>query len=70
MTKKDLDRLRKKLPRGYAKILSEKTGKHTSAIYQALTGKINSPEIIEAAIELAKENQQKNADLKRQIDSL
>jgi len=70
MKSEALKKLRSKLPRGYGEELAKRTGKTTSSVYQALTGKINSPLIIEAAIQLAKESQDKQDDLTDQIDSL
>ena len=65
-----LQKLRKKLPRGYGEILAVRTGKHPSSVYQALTGKINSPSILKAALQLAKETQEQKDEMEDQIQSL
>ncbi|MGQ1890621.1 hypothetical protein ACT29H_09285 [Thermophagus sp. OGC60D27] len=70
MTKKELKKLRNELPRGYGRILSEITGKHFNAVYRALKGETNSPEIIQAAINLAKQEKEKKAKIQKQIKSL
>lgn len=70
MTNQALKKLRSKLPRGYGKKLSEITGKHESSIYQALTGKFESPEIINAAIALATDHAQNSNKLIDKINSL
>lgn len=70
MTKEAFDKLRSKLSRGYGKELAARTGKSESAVYQALTGDINSPEIIKAAIQLAKEQADQSNDIANQIDNL
>ncbi|TLX73726.1 hypothetical protein E9993_14810 [Labilibacter sediminis] len=70
MTKIDYDKLRSNLPRGYGSKLAEITGKSKSAIYQALTGNINSNVIITAAVKLAKKHSQNNNDIISDINNL
>nr|WP_321409290.1 hypothetical protein [uncultured Carboxylicivirga sp.] len=70
MTKQALKKLKSKLPRNYRGILAKRTGKSESAVYQALIGTINSPEIIDEAIRLAEEQVHKNNDMLKKIESL
>lgn len=70
MTKKDLKNLRSKLPRGYGKILEKRTGKHFNSVYLALKGEINSDVIIEAAIDLAKEENERKKALQEKIKKI
>lgn len=72
MTEKDFDKLRAKLPKGYAEILHQRTGFTESAIYKTLVGSFKNPNpvIIQSAIELAQETANKNNDLVNQINSL
>ena len=69
-TQIDYSKLRSNLPRGYGNKLAEMTGKSKSAIYQALTGKLNSMIIINAAVKLAKQNLQNNSDIISDINNL
>lgn len=70
MTKKELKKLRSQMPRGYGKILSERTGKHFNAIYRALNGESKSPEIINAAIDLAFEESKRKKQIQEKIRNL
>jgi len=70
MTKNALKKLRDKLPHGYGSLLAKRTDKTESAVYQALTGKINSDVIINEAIALANETKQKNNDIIKNINSI
>jgi hypothetical protein len=70
MTVQELKKLRNNLPRGYGRKVAEMTGKHTSAVYQTLTGKINCSDIIDAAITLAKEEAQRNEDIKNRLKAI
>jgi len=69
-TTKALKKLKSKLPRNYRSILANRTGKSESAVYKALVGDLNNPEIIKAAIALAKEEVDKNDDMLKDIQSL
>lgn len=70
MRKEDLRKLKSNLPYAYGSKLEKITKKTRSAIYKALDGKINSPEIIKAAIKLARESKQKESGLSQEISEL
>ena len=70
MTKEALQKLRSKLPRHYRKELASRTGKSESAVYQALRGDIDSPSIIDAAIDWAQELAPENKSKVNRINSL
>ena len=53
MDKKELEKIKSWLPRGYARIISEKTGRSISYIYQVVSGSTNNNEVYNALLELA-----------------
>ena len=69
-TEINLDKLKAKLPRGYGKKLALRTGKSESAVYQTLSGDLNSLIIIKEAVKMAKEHMQQNNDIASEIDNL
>lgn len=70
MIKENLEKLKSNLPYAYGSKLEKITKKSKSAIYKALDGKINSPDIIKAAIKLAKESKQTKSGLSQEISEL
>ena len=48
----ELQKIRKWLPRGYAKIIQEKTGKNIASIYQVVCGRTCNDEIYRALLDL------------------
>lgn len=70
ITKAALRKLKSKLPRNYRKELAKRTGLSESAVYRTLKGDLNNTSIIEAAIQLAKENKDRNNTQIDQINSL
>jgi len=69
-TNKALEKLKSKLPRNYRSVLAGRTGKSKNTVYLAVKGDIDNPEIIKAAIALAKEEVDKNDDMLKSIQSL
>ncbi len=69
-TKEELEKLKASLPWGYGAKLAAITGKSKSAVYKALSGEIDSPEIVQAAIELANEHKSKKKLLSNGISKL
>ncbi len=72
MDKKELRILRKKLPVGWAKILSEQTGKSLVMVYKVISGEANDKDdiIITKAIELAEAEIKKQKERISKIRSL
>lgn len=70
MTKKDLKKLRDQLPRGFGKTISEKTGYHFNTVYMVLKGELDNQEVIEAAIELARAENERKKQLQQKIKTL
>lgn len=70
MTKLELDKLKEKLPWGFAESISEKTEYSVPYIYQVLNGKRNCLKIISAANDLAREAMQEEIQLQRAIAEL
>lgn len=55
MTKKELKKLKSKLPRGYVKMLVNETGLSSATISRVLRGDYFNQKVIDAAIKLAAE---------------
>jgi hypothetical protein len=60
MTQIDLEKLKNSLPKNYIDTLSERTGFSRSYVCSVINGDRNSLTIIDAAIELAKEEKASN----------
>jgi hypothetical protein len=70
MKTKELDKLKKKLPRGYRIELWKRTGCSLAAIDSVLRGDYNNAVIIDAAILLAEEHQNDLKSRSEKINSL
>lgn len=70
MNETDLKNLRQKLPRGSRKKIAELAGVHPSAVYQALNGIIDSPKIIDVAIEIASEEEKNKKQREKRLKTL
>lgn len=70
MTKDDLNTLRNKLPRGYMKRIKERTGFSEATIWKVLAGDFTNLQIIDAAIDLAREYQDTLSKQTENIKSL
>lgn len=70
MTSKELKILRKKLPRGYGKIIKERTGDSLTAIYNVANDKMTSETILSALIALAEEHSMMKKQQVEKIKSL
>lgn len=57
MTKSELRKLRKKLPKDYRSRIAEKTGLSSDYVYRVLIGERQNEKIIDAAIVLAEKHQ-------------
>ncbi|GEM_PF-2035877 len=72
MTKTDLKKLKEQLPRNYAKLLMEKTGKSYSSVFKTFHegSSLIVYEVVDAAIELAEQNKMKNLERNSRIAQL
>lgn len=72
MNKADLKKLKDQLPRNYAKLLMEKTGKSYSSVFKTFHegSDLIVYEVVDAAIELAEINKQKNNERNMRISQL
>lgn len=68
--KKKFEKIRKWLPKGYAKIIHERTGKSLSAIYAVVVGNTISEDIYNALLELALENKKKIEERENLLETL
>lgn len=70
MKNEEIEKIKKWLPRGYAKIIQEKTGKSLPFIYQVVCGGTNNDKVYNALIELAIENKKKIEERRKLISTL
>lgn len=65
-----LQKIKERLPKGYAKTLMGRINVSESTIYKTLRGDLDNETVIKAALELIEENLQLNADIKKRINRL
>lgn len=72
MNKTDLKKLKDQLPRNYAKILMQKTGKSYSSVFKTFHegSDLIVYEVVDAAIELAEATKVKNNERNQRIAQL
>ena len=70
MTKKELIKLKKSLPKGYRDVLAEKFTCSVSTVDMVLVGTRKNIELIKAAIELAKVHKVEMENLSKEIKQL
>jgi hypothetical protein len=70
MTNSELRKLKKSLPKGYRKILASKKECRAEYIDAVLSGRRQSIDIIESAVELAKAHKEKMENLSMEIKQL
>ena len=72
MDKTTLQKIKPKLPRNYAKLIKERTGKSYSSIFKTFqeSNPLLVTEVVEAAYEIIKEKEAKELELKKKIEEL
>lgn len=70
MTKKDLNKLKKSLPKGYRDLISEKLDCSISLVDQVLAGTRKNIEIVDAAVNLALSHKAQIEELSNKIKSI
>ncbi len=70
MKNEEMKKIRKWLPRGFAKIIQQKTGKSLALIYQVANGLTRSEHVYNALLELALENKEKIEAREKLISTL
>lgn len=70
MKKEDLDKIKKWLPRGYAKNIAEELDVSTVTVYSVVGGKQNNERVIDALISLAIKNKEKQDAMTSKISTL
>lgn len=72
MDKESLKKLKDKLPKHYAKMIREKTGKSYSSIFKTFqeTNPLIVVEVVDAALVILEEQKQKEAERKKKIAEL
>jgi predicted transcriptional regulator len=69
MTAEELKDLRNKLPRGWINRLSKKSGFERSTVHKVLHGKSTNTKVLDALLEMLKEDKQRDTELKQFIES-
>lgn len=70
MKNEEIEKIKKWLPRGYAKIIRERTGKSIPFIYQVVCGGTNNKEVYDALLTLALENKKELEERQKLISTL
>lgn len=70
MKKKSMDKVKKWLPRGYGKLIREKTGKSLAVIYAVVCGSSENEEVYNALVDLALENKKKIEEREKLVSTL
>jgi len=70
MNKTDLKKLRKRLPRSWAKLIAEKLNLSPIYVFKVLSGDRNNDTVILAAIDLAEESKEEKEKMRERIHSL
>ena len=70
MTKKQLEKLRKKLPKNGVFLLSQKTGFTYEYVRLILSGERTNPDVLKAAVELAEKHQKELREIQTKINAL
>lgn len=70
MKNEDIEKIKKWLPRGYAKTIRERTGKSVAFIYQVVSGGTNNDEVCKALLDLALENKKEIEARQKLISTL
>lgn len=69
MTKKDLQKLKRKIGPGYLKLIHKKTARAKSTICQVMKGEWHNQDIIDAAFEVLSELNEKREQQKQLLES-
>ncbi len=70
MKDEEIEKIKRWLPRGYAKIIRERTGKSLPFIYQVVCGGTNNDEVYRALLDLAVENKKEIEERQKLISTL
>lgn len=70
MKNEDIKKIKKWLPRGYGKVVQEKTGFSLAFIYQVVSGSTENDEVYNALLEVALENKKKIEERTKLISTL
>ncbi len=70
MENKDLEKIKKWLPRGYGKKVQELTGKSLSVIYSVVSGTTENEMVYNALLNLAIENKAKMENREKLLSTL
>jgi hypothetical protein len=70
MDKKDLDKLKEKLPKGWSGKIAKEIGKSPDWVIKVMNNLRNDPKVIDLAIELAEQKKLADDRRKKQINAL
>lgn len=70
MKNEELQKIKKWLPRGYARRIFSETGISFMTIYSTMNGKASNKQVLESAIVIAKEEKEKLEKNKHEISTL
>lgn len=70
MKNEEIEKIKRWLPRGYAKIIRERTGKSLPIIYRVMCGGTYNDEVYRALLDLAIENKKEIEERQKLISTL
>ena len=70
MKNEDLEKIKKWLPRGYAKRINLETGISFVAIYATMNGNSKNKAVLDAAVAIAKEEKERVENMQDEVSTL
>lgn len=70
MNKEELQKIKKWLPRGYAKRIYLETGISFVTIYETMNGKSRNKAVLDAAVAIAKEEKERVENMQDEVSTL
>lgn len=70
MKNEDLEKIKKWLPRGYAKRIYLETGISFVTIYATMNGKSKNKAVLDAAVAIAKEEKERVENMQNEVSTL
>lgn len=67
---KEIEKIKKWLPRGYGKVIRERTGKSVAFIYQVVCGGSYNDDVYKALLDLALENKREIEEREKLLSTL
>ena len=70
MTKEELEKIKRNLPKGYGAIIGKRVGMPEDSVHKILNGYWRNDKVFDAALKLAEKEAKKNADRKKRAEQI